>query len=252
MIIGMVPMSLGLGEGGEQNAPLGRAVIGGLAGGHRLRPSFFVPTVYSIIRGPQGPAITTPGIKSSEPETEDAAHGGSRPTRHDTSERKRELTPSDANHDRHRAPFRCAALTATARERSAASCLALVHPRCLIVLGLHRRLLCCSIAIRKAEIPTQVQHRPDGHADRPGGQAEDGRSRRSHIILAGPRSIALDGKFRLRAGQRFTSRRGMSISVAVSPRDNFSPKSKPPSPISSSSRRRKVSSRRTPISISPR
>ncbi len=31
MIIGMLPMSLGLGEGGEQNAPLGRAVIGGLA-----------------------------------------------------------------------------------------------------------------------------------------------------------------------------------------------------------------------------
>ena len=34
MIIGMLPMALGLGEGGEQNAPLGRAVIGGLIGGH--------------------------------------------------------------------------------------------------------------------------------------------------------------------------------------------------------------------------
>ena len=31
MIVGMIPMSLGLGEGGEQNAPLGRAVIGGLS-----------------------------------------------------------------------------------------------------------------------------------------------------------------------------------------------------------------------------
>jgi multidrug efflux pump subunit AcrB len=44
MIIGMLPMSLGLGEGGEQNAPLGRAVIGGLAirnGGHTfLRARF--------------------------------------------------------------------------------------------------------------------------------------------------------------------------------------------------------------------
>ncbi len=35
MIIGMLPMALGMGEGGEQNSPLGRAVIGGLASGHR-------------------------------------------------------------------------------------------------------------------------------------------------------------------------------------------------------------------------
>jgi Cu/Ag efflux pump CusA len=50
MIIGMVPMSLGLGEGGEQNAPLGRAVIGGLLLA-TVATLFFVPTVYSIIRG---------------------------------------------------------------------------------------------------------------------------------------------------------------------------------------------------------
>jgi multidrug efflux pump subunit AcrB len=50
MIIGMVPMSLGLGEGGEQNAPLGRAVIGGLLLA-TIATLFFVPTVYSIIRG---------------------------------------------------------------------------------------------------------------------------------------------------------------------------------------------------------
>jgi Cu/Ag efflux pump CusA len=50
MIIGMVPMSLGLGEGGEQNAPLGRAVIGGLllATGATL---FFVPVFFSFIHG---------------------------------------------------------------------------------------------------------------------------------------------------------------------------------------------------------
>jgi multidrug efflux pump subunit AcrB len=50
MIIGMIPMALGLGDGGEQNAPLGRAVIGGLifATGATL---FFVPTVFSIIHG---------------------------------------------------------------------------------------------------------------------------------------------------------------------------------------------------------
>ncbi|HXA76402.1 MAG TPA: efflux RND transporter permease subunit [Candidatus Acidoferrales bacterium] len=50
MIIGMLPMSLGLGEGGEQNAPLGRAVIGGLlfATGATL---FFVPAVFAIVHG---------------------------------------------------------------------------------------------------------------------------------------------------------------------------------------------------------
>ncbi len=49
MIIGMLPMSLGLGEGGEQNAPLGRAVIGGLVLA-TLTTLFFVPVVYSSWR----------------------------------------------------------------------------------------------------------------------------------------------------------------------------------------------------------
>jgi multidrug efflux pump subunit AcrB len=48
MIIGMVPMALGLGEGGEQNAPLGRAVIGGLLFA-TFATLFFVPCVFSII-----------------------------------------------------------------------------------------------------------------------------------------------------------------------------------------------------------
>ena len=50
MIIGMVPMSLGLGEGGEQNAPLGRAVIGGLILA-TFATLFFVPCVFSMIHG---------------------------------------------------------------------------------------------------------------------------------------------------------------------------------------------------------
>ena len=50
MIIGMVPMSLGLGEGGEQNAPLGRAVIGGLIFA-TVATLFFVPSIFSIIHG---------------------------------------------------------------------------------------------------------------------------------------------------------------------------------------------------------
>ncbi len=48
MIIGMVPMALGLGDGGEQNAPLGRAVIGGLLFG-TTSTLFFVPTFFSVI-----------------------------------------------------------------------------------------------------------------------------------------------------------------------------------------------------------
>jgi len=50
MIIGMIPMALGLGEGGEQNAPLGRAVIGGLIFA-TVATLFFVPTVFAIIHG---------------------------------------------------------------------------------------------------------------------------------------------------------------------------------------------------------
>jgi AcrB/AcrD/AcrF family len=46
MIIGMVPMALDLGEGGEQNAPLGRAVIGGLLSA-TVAMLIFVPTVFS-------------------------------------------------------------------------------------------------------------------------------------------------------------------------------------------------------------
>jgi multidrug efflux pump subunit AcrB len=48
MIIGMVPMALGMGEGGEQNAPLGRAVIGGLLLA-TVATLFFVPTVFSLL-----------------------------------------------------------------------------------------------------------------------------------------------------------------------------------------------------------
>jgi CzcA family heavy metal efflux pump len=58
MIIGMLPMSLGLGEGGEQNAPLGRAVIGGLVFA-TVSTLFFVPLVYSALRtrAPAAPEV---------------------------------------------------------------------------------------------------------------------------------------------------------------------------------------------------
>jgi multidrug efflux pump subunit AcrB len=50
MIIGMVPMALGLGDGGEQNAPLGRAVIGGLMLA-TVATLFFVPVFFALVHG---------------------------------------------------------------------------------------------------------------------------------------------------------------------------------------------------------
>jgi predicted RND superfamily exporter protein len=55
MIIGMLPMALGLGEGGEQNAPLGRAVIGGLMFS-TVATLMFVPVVFSLVHKKQEPA----------------------------------------------------------------------------------------------------------------------------------------------------------------------------------------------------
>jgi multidrug efflux pump subunit AcrB len=59
MIIGMVPMALGLGEGGEQNAPLGRAVIGGLSAA-TVATLIFVPSVYALLHGGRGKAKKAP------------------------------------------------------------------------------------------------------------------------------------------------------------------------------------------------
>ena len=57
MIIGMLPMAFALGEGGEQNAPLGRAVIGGLLIA-TVATLFFVPTVFSMLRARRGDEAT--------------------------------------------------------------------------------------------------------------------------------------------------------------------------------------------------
>jgi multidrug efflux pump subunit AcrB len=59
MIIGMAPMALGLGEGGEQNAPLGRAVIGGLIFA-TIATLMFVPVVFSMVHKMQGAKAATP------------------------------------------------------------------------------------------------------------------------------------------------------------------------------------------------
>jgi len=59
MVIGMTPMALGLGEGGEQNAPLGRAVIGGLVFA-TIATLIFVPVVFSVIHRHHGKAAVQP------------------------------------------------------------------------------------------------------------------------------------------------------------------------------------------------
>ena len=78
MILGMIPMSLGLGEGGEQNAPLGRAVIGGLLFA-TATTLFFVPVMYSIFRKKEIETISEGDAKllfeENEPEYQMAVKG---------------------------------------------------------------------------------------------------------------------------------------------------------------------------------
>ena len=59
MVIGMLPMAFALGEGGEQNAPLGRAVIGGLLIA-TVATLFFVPTVFSLLHAQRGGPHASP------------------------------------------------------------------------------------------------------------------------------------------------------------------------------------------------
>ncbi|HEX8914700.1 MAG TPA: efflux RND transporter permease subunit [Humisphaera sp.] len=77
MIIGMLPMAVGHGEGGEQNAPLGRAVIGGLLLA-TVTTLFFVPVVYSVLRRRAvethvEPELREPGEEHHEPVRREAA-----------------------------------------------------------------------------------------------------------------------------------------------------------------------------------
>jgi CzcA family heavy metal efflux pump len=65
MIIGMLPMSLGIGEGGEQNAPLGRAVIGGLLVA-TFATLMFVPVIFSLAHRRKAPAADAPNTRLEE------------------------------------------------------------------------------------------------------------------------------------------------------------------------------------------
>jgi len=77
MIIGMVPMALGLGEAGEQNAPLGRAVIGGLAAA-TFATLFLVPVFYTLLRNKMPMLHTLDqrfALEAAGASTGDLAHG---------------------------------------------------------------------------------------------------------------------------------------------------------------------------------
>ena len=76
MLLGMVPMALALGEGGEQNAPLGRAVIGGLCVATFVT-LFVVPAVYTLLRGapPSAHALDARFEAESRGEAPEAPHG---------------------------------------------------------------------------------------------------------------------------------------------------------------------------------
>ena len=76
MIIGMLPMALAFGEGGEQNAPLGRAVIGGLLFA-TMGTLFLVPTIYSLLK--KHPPIDYSKEIEDEAGPELSGHGQQRP-----------------------------------------------------------------------------------------------------------------------------------------------------------------------------
>ena len=71
MIIGMLPMALGLGEGGEQNAPLGRAVVGGLVCA-TVATLFFVPVVFAVVHGRKAAPTTDPATDAPLPDLGEA------------------------------------------------------------------------------------------------------------------------------------------------------------------------------------
>jgi multidrug efflux pump subunit AcrB len=67
MIVGMIPMALALGEGGEQNAPLGKAVIGGIIVA-TFTTLFFVPVIFSFLRTKENPYLHAKPVPYVPPE----------------------------------------------------------------------------------------------------------------------------------------------------------------------------------------
>jgi multidrug efflux pump subunit AcrB len=70
MIIGMIPMAIGAGQGGSQNAPIGRAVIGGLTVA-TFSTLFFVPLIFSLLRRNSQSTASNPAIKDEGTTSDD-------------------------------------------------------------------------------------------------------------------------------------------------------------------------------------
>src|SRR5205809_1200932 len=85
MIAGMVPMALGLGEGGEQTAPLARAVIGGLAVA-TFATLFILPSVFAVIQGRS--STRSASLDPDDPESPNFDHGGDQPAQPDAHARE--------------------------------------------------------------------------------------------------------------------------------------------------------------------
>jgi multidrug efflux pump subunit AcrB len=81
MIAGMVPMALGLGEGGEQTAALGRAVIGGLAAA-TITTLFVLPALFAVVQARAGT-----GSESLDPEDPESTHFQPQPEAHSDAHR---------------------------------------------------------------------------------------------------------------------------------------------------------------------
>ena len=178
MIIGMVPMALGLGEGGEQNAPLGRAVIGGLLVA-TIATLFFVPVVYSIVRG-EGEAGRRPPAGKRRREPRPISPPLNRPRTARTA-RPLHLNMADFRQRPRQphgdAPFRRPASPTSPRsarsptpekksQKGGRSFLWLYGLIFLLVLGRHRGS--SSSCARTAVGPAQPDHAGDGHAHRAG------------------------------------------------------------------------------------
>ena len=109
MIIGMAPMALGLGEGGEQNAPLGRAVIGGLIFA-TVATLMFVPVVFSMVHKTRGAKPPAPPSESRMP----PEHRSAGPSRRASSRHRRRCSALivavavvvDRHHDARERPTR--------------------------------------------------------------------------------------------------------------------------------------------------
>jgi multidrug efflux pump subunit AcrB len=90
MIAGMMPMAFGLGEGGEQTAPLGRAVIGGLAVA-TFATLFVLPSVFAVVQGRS--STRSVSLDPDDPESPNFDRGGEQPDEHDGEARQ---TPQSA------------------------------------------------------------------------------------------------------------------------------------------------------------